>query len=164
MCLNFFSLGLKDPLGSTIRAVNPPTPARAFADCMKEQNISYSRHTSSVAPRQQSTSAHKTFPNRTQIQSIPRYPNPPQFNFSTRPPQHIITPQNYQQARPRPFQNPQFQPNNQYRINNNFQNKNFTRPQNQNSSNKPEPMDVSSGNTIQMRNTYPTQFRLPQNN
>lgn len=43
MCLNSFLSGLKEPLGSRIRTMQPNSLPTAFAFCIKEQNISYQR-------------------------------------------------------------------------------------------------------------------------
>lgn len=43
MCLNTFLVGLREPLGSTIRAMKPTTLPQAFAFCIQEQNIFYSK-------------------------------------------------------------------------------------------------------------------------
>lgn len=48
MCLNAFLSDLKEPLGATIRAMKPDSLATAFANCIKEQNISYARYDKSV--------------------------------------------------------------------------------------------------------------------
>lgn len=41
MCLHTFLSGLKEPLGATIRAMNPSSLSAAFSCCIKEQNIAY---------------------------------------------------------------------------------------------------------------------------
>jgi len=46
MCLTAFLSGLREPLGSSIRAMRPKTLAEAFSFCIKEQNIFYSRFSS----------------------------------------------------------------------------------------------------------------------
>lgn len=46
MCLNTFLSGLREPLGSTIRAMKPTTLSEGFNLCLKEQNISYFRYDS----------------------------------------------------------------------------------------------------------------------
>lgn len=44
MCLNNFLTGLREPLGSSIRAMRPDTLAIAFSYCIKEQNIFYMKN------------------------------------------------------------------------------------------------------------------------
>ena len=41
MCLNSFLSGLRDPLGATVRAMQPTNLAESFSYCLKEQNTSY---------------------------------------------------------------------------------------------------------------------------
>lgn len=43
MCLNSFLSGLREPMGSTVRAMRPGSLALAFEYCIGEQNIHYSR-------------------------------------------------------------------------------------------------------------------------
>lgn len=43
MCLNSFLTGLREPLGSTVRAMRPESLAVALDYCIREQNIYYSR-------------------------------------------------------------------------------------------------------------------------
>lgn len=45
MCLNTFLSGLKEPLGSSIRAMQPKSLASALSFCLKEQNIYYRQST-----------------------------------------------------------------------------------------------------------------------
>lgn len=43
MCLNSFLVGLNEPLGSRVRAMQPTSLSTALSCCIKEQNISYQR-------------------------------------------------------------------------------------------------------------------------
>lgn len=45
MCLNTFLSGLREPLGSSIRAMQPKSLASALSFCLKEQNIYYRQST-----------------------------------------------------------------------------------------------------------------------
>lgn len=45
MCLNTFLSGLREPLGSSIRAMQPKSIASALSFCLKEQNIYYRQST-----------------------------------------------------------------------------------------------------------------------
>lgn len=41
MCLNTFLSGLKDPLDSTVKAMQPNSFSETFSHCVMEQNINY---------------------------------------------------------------------------------------------------------------------------
>ena len=70
MCLITFVTGLKEPLGSSIRAMRPDSLATALAYCIKEQNIYYTQTRPSTYPRYNrqvhtyNTPFYKNFPNR----------------------------------------------------------------------------------------------------
>lgn len=177
MCLNAFLSGLKEPLGSTVRAMKPETLAVAFSYCIKEQNISYARYDQSVS---RTDNKLHTIPNKTILMARPspseilpprnnpfimnRTPNlqhfnnplnQHRFNFNNRtqtPNTSTILPrlpqpsqsQNFFSRPQRPFNAYQTQPR---------QNSFPMRPNNLNLP-KPEPMDISSGNTRQSRNSF----------
>lgn len=132
MSLNVFLSGLREPLGSTIRAMKPQTLAIAFSYCIKEQNISYSKMDTNS--RNSNVTNNRTQPNFRQqpVNQQPRYqsfnrPRPQNFNFRNQG-----SSQNY-------------------RTNfNNYQRSNtpFLRQNNPNLP-KPQPMEISTGETIQ---------------
>lgn len=75
MCLNTFLAGLKEPLGSMIRAMQPQSLAEAFSNCMKEQNMMYMK---------KSTNMNVNFiPQRTMA---PKPVNPQRNNYPSGPP------------------------------------------------------------------------------
>lgn len=49
MCLNTFLSGLREPLGSTIRAMKPSSLVEALNFCLKEQNIHYLQNSSTLS-------------------------------------------------------------------------------------------------------------------
>lgn len=150
MCLNIFLTGLREPLGSTIRAMRPDSLPVAFTYCIQEQNIFYIK-----------TDINKS---STPTRNMPM-PNPPN-KFINHPQQTFrqnrqFTQQNrpfsqnqvFSQQKPffqnqtfsqqnRPFfQNQTFsQPNRPF-----FQNRSF--PQNNTRFPKPEPMELGSGHS-----------------
>lgn len=177
MCLNAFLSGLKEPLGSTIRAMKPDTLAIAFSYCIKEQNISYARydHSALRGDNKPHVALNRTLPLTRQSPpntSIPRnnpfaINRPPnQQNFNKPPNQHNFNVNNHtlNSNTPTPFyrspQNFPFQPQrtvNPYTIQSR-QNSFPTRTNNFNLP-KPEPMDISSGNTRQSRHPQSNIFR-----
>lgn len=50
MCLNTFLSGIKEPLGSNIRAMRPRTMAEALSFCIQEQNIFYTKKSPTIYP------------------------------------------------------------------------------------------------------------------
>lgn len=48
MCLNTFLAGLREPMGSMIRAMQPTSLTEAFTNCLKEQNMSYMKKSNNV--------------------------------------------------------------------------------------------------------------------
>lgn len=131
MCLNVFLAGIREPLGSMIRARNPMDIAEAYNLCAKEQNMYYIKHKS-----QQSSNPPNYNINKRPITNLtPRYLNPQVFQnqFRDSPQQNRYY--NHQPFRQSsvPFRN-NFQPN--------YQNKPMILPP------KPayrqEPMDTSS--------------------
>lgn len=130
MCLNTFLTGLREPLGSTVRAMRPDSLASAFAFCIEEQNIFYQKK-ESFGPnfRRQDNyrGARQPFYNQTYRQSRTTEPN--QINRFQNQPQTT-----YQYNRP----------------NRNFiQTNRFSNPYNR--TNTFEPMDTSTGMTRQSR-------------
>lgn len=146
MCLNVFLSGLKEPLGSTIRAMRPGNLATAFSYCIKEQNISYTRFETTNSQRQGNIPRQnlppRNFPNPQNSQNRPQFTRNFTNNFQSNRqfPQHILSNRN-----------------------SNFNTFNRNYPQNT-SQNRPEPMDVSTGSTIQKRFTQPTQYNQTQSN
>lgn len=144
MCLNTFLTGLKEPLGSTIRAMQPRTLQIAFAYCMEEQNIGYFKSETHNQNKQKFPQHFNhqrfnqqpvNFPSLQQRSFVsPQYQN----TFKQFQPQQPFfrqqnSPFNMQQRQPTSFNQQQrpFAPNPSYRPN---------LP-------KPVPMDTSSGNT-----------------
>lgn len=90
MCLNTFLSGLKEPLGSNIRAMRPKTLAESLSFCIQEQNIYYSKKSSintySVAQQNIRQVSQNYYPIQTpqpmlrnpnkMVQSFPRQPYP----------------------------------------------------------------------------------------
>lgn len=72
MCLNSFLSGLKEPLGSRIRTMQPNSLATALAFCIKEQNISYQRSNyRQPKPYYQNSFSRNNTQNRTQNRNHP---------------------------------------------------------------------------------------------
>lgn len=155
MCLNTFLSGLKEPLGSTIRAMKPVTLAAAYACCIQEQNIFYTK-----------SDPNKQFSNLNPFNnSKPRPQNSEPIVARSMLPQFRIQPsvsnprptyQPYTFFPQKPFlTNPQAQPafiNNNQRFNNSNQNANrgqFMNPINNNF--RPTPF----------QNSFNPQFRQP---
>lgn len=177
MCLNTFLSGLKEPLGSSIRAMKPETLPMAFSYCITEQNMFYIRQESRNLVRRQET--YRTY-NPQQLYS--HYQRPltprsqptnnyrPQQNMNYSPPIYYNRPQlppNQSFTRPQLAHNfnsptprqPYYHtaPNNQNQFNN------FKQPQLNTNTNyqTPEPMDTSSGYT-HLRNNSGQTRRLPR--
>lgn len=184
MCLNTFLSGLREPLGSTIRAMKPETLATAYAYCIKEQNIFYTKSESN-----KHNLNLMSMPNSKPKQLLPTKQNLkfPQIISPSFPVQPFRPNHSYYPPQPRPgFHQTNFQPSqwgNQFPQrpyltqggNLNFQQRPnpfqsvqpkfqsgqnvSTRPGNAHLA-KPEPMDISSGS---FRANQP-QPRQPQNN
>lgn len=185
MCLNTFLSGLKEPLGSTVRAMKPTTLAEAYACCIQEQNILYTKSDSNrslLNPRSVNPLKPIMFPQQNKDVFKPK------LLFPLIPPQGFSNPPFNQQYRPnflpqqKPFgmyqqpQNPfvrqqQFRPPQypqQFQRQAPFQN-NYphfqqrasipNRPSNGPVS-KPEPMEIGSGT---IRRNHPQQ-REPGSN
>lgn len=154
MCLNSFLTGLKEPLGSTIRAMRPESLATALAMCIKEQNIYYQK-TDQNRPffkKQYQRPVYQPYqyptnPNNTQQKqdsqqnrNFYQYKTPQQgFQHNRNYYPNNISEQKYQQSR-NFYQNniPFQQDRNVYQNNNGNVSRKF---------NKSEPMDTSSGYT-----------------
>lgn len=148
MCLNCFLSGMKEPLGSIIRAMRPETLAEAFSNCLEEQNMhylknknNYSQHNYQMVkkpiPNKVNTQNYSNFNNRFPINNFVRYQNP-QYGYQN--------PQNR-------YQNPQYKNQNpQYKNQNpQYKNPNFNQfPQ----QNKPIPMDTVSAMTKYKQPAY----------
>lgn len=93
MCLNSFLSGLREPMGSTIRAMRPESLPVALDYCIREQNIHYIRYNSNKPkypqwrPNYQYTPYHKYSQNYSN--NVPKQGNYYQprgnSNFSARP-------------------------------------------------------------------------------
>lgn len=143
LCLTTFLSGLREPIGSTIRAMRPSTLLEAFNLCLQEQNISYGR-------------TH-IYRQKTQYPTFQNTPKQPQnFTHTQFKRNHTQTRTSHPQQTYR-FNNPHpaFQ---QQRSNPSMFRSNPTITQNQTAPQfprnpattqyKPTPMDISSGNTI----------------
>lgn len=135
MCLNSFLIGLREPLGSIVRASQPQTLAEAFSLCIKEQNIFYMRSDPNKSQnRGQYTPYNKNKNNNRYIPFVTQQNT--NYNTQYTHPQQSKTLTHYYSQ---PTQHK----------NTNLSNQNFNRnPFKGNSFNshyKPEPMDISSG-------------------
>lgn len=140
MSLNSLLIGLREPLGSIIRASKPDTLANAFSLCIKEQNIYYMR--TDIPRYNRPYNQNKSF-ERTNTSD---YYNSRQHPYNS---QQTIPYQNQIKRSPSFNQNPFRGPsNNSY--NNNYNNNNY----------KQEPMDATSGIT---KNTTVTQRNFKTN-
>jgi len=131
MCLTTFLSGLKEPLGSNIRASKPKTLAEAFNFCIKEQNIFYSRFNPYSKP---SYIQNSTFPQNRQLN------NNFKKNFQQTSSEHPFQ-QNDHQLSKFQYKNPNFSKTNGYTYSN-FQNKN----QNGNQKFRPKYFNKESNN------------------
>lgn len=153
LCLNAFLSGLREPLGSIVRAMRPNNLAEAFNFCLKEQNISYLKR----IPRQNNYNNFNPNIQRFNISPNRNSENPPLAPFAIRnPPTRVNT--NYQNSpnawrqQPNNIQNPPLAPfaigNNSRRFNSNsFQS-------------APVPMELGTGQT---RSKF-TNFNRPNPN
>lgn len=162
MCLNTFLVGLREPLGSTVRAMKPKSLPEAFSFCIKEQNIFYAKsefnpgrtlHKKTTDPTDRFTQFSQQL--RRQLPAVPQRTSPPyngnnryiqqQPIFQQRPQQQPIYQQTTQQQpifQQRAQQQPAYQ--------NQFQ-RHQQLPQTQRRLPPPEPMELGSGNTRQTR-------------
>lgn len=157
MCLSTFLAGLREPLGSMVRAMQPDDIQEAFQYCLKEQNIQYAKKSS----------------NQTIYTRKPLQPPLPIRNFQPLLPQRPFHPQQPYQPRFQNFNKPQYynhKPfnNNPFRNPNpnpNFNRNNFSQPFNkppiqhnqfQQDTRKFEPMDTTSNKN---KFTQPTRFQ-----
>lgn len=139
MCLNTFLIGLKEPLGSTIRAMKPKTLTEAFNYCVQEQNMFYMKYstTQNKFPSQnmnnQNVSLIKPSPSSNLLFSRPNKSIQPNFNNSS--PQHLFKNLQYNQLpQYRPIQ--QSAPRLQYPAQQQFNNR-FSVPSNNMLTSKP---------------------------
>lgn len=135
MCLNSFLIGLREPLGSIVRASQPQTLAETFYLCIKEQNIFYmrsdpnkSQNRGQYTPYNKNKNNNRYTPFVTQQNTNynTQYTHPQQSKtltrYNSRPIQHKNTNLSHQNFNRNPFKGNSF-----------------------NSHYKPEPMDISSG-------------------
>lgn len=166
MCLNAFLSGLKEPLGSTIRAMKPLTLASAFAYCIEEQNIFYSKQSSNKLSG--SNNPHSFIP---QVRNV--YPQQRQTMLSNNQVlnkplyQSSFNPLHYQPQQRQSF-NTQIHPQQRqfYYTQNQPQPRQFFNTQNRPQLPKPEPMDIGSGHSHLRQKTQfqPSQQSQPQQN
>lgn len=160
MCLNTFLIGLKEPLGSTVRAMKPSNIQEAFNFCIKEQNSYYMQYTEyNIRPFrspyvQQTNQNPYTFsPSTSSFGQRPNIFNSRGAMLHAVPNNNALGPNNYSQLRQNQSvahpNNNRFPP-----IPNQNQNVFVPRPLNQPQP-CPIPMDIPSGNT---RNTTKTQI------
>lgn len=83
MCLNTFLAGLREPMGSMIRAMQPSSLTEAFTHCLKEQNMAYLRKGST-----QNSYSTVPVPPRTTMPRIlhGNQSNPPRNYYTSGPP------------------------------------------------------------------------------
>lgn len=165
MCLNAFLTGLREPLGSTIRAMRPDSLVTALTFCIKENNITYQKSNSNILPQfgfpyfKNSDITGQSFSRRFSNFSSPHY-TPNSYNHNsysqTRPtlnqPNTNINnyQRNYNQGRYNAY-SPNFKtnnfPNRNFHQNRNDRYNPFNRDNSQH--NKPEPMDTTSAQSRQ---------------
>lgn len=75
MSLNSFLSGLREPLGSRIRSMQPESLAKAFSYCIKEQNISYTQNPPRNYYRQPYNKPFYNDANRPRQSPYPKYTN-----------------------------------------------------------------------------------------
>ena len=166
MCLGVFLTGLKEPLGSTIRAMKPENLAVAFSNCVEEQNISYMRYNNAnfTKPNTQTNKPHPN-QNRNNFQkthysnnnfSRNNFPNNFQRNnnFQRQPQTNNNFPQNQSRQNNQWQQNFSKIPSTQF-PQNGFQKRppsfqQAVRPQQQNFP-APQPMEIDSSGLTNMR-------------
>nr|XP_023027954.1 uncharacterized protein LOC111515995 [Leptinotarsa decemlineata] len=152
LALKTFLSGLKEPLGTTIRCMQPKSLSEALQFVLQEDNVHYFQNFSN-----KNTFRPNFQPSRTPIQI--RQPNSsPVNNYST--PNNFFRQQNQFPSQPIPIQprapsQPQKFFTNAQVFRQPFQNRNVFRPnQNQNFT-KPTPMSVSTRNTYQTNKPVP---------
>lgn len=148
MCLSVFLAGLREPMGSMIRAMRPTTLPEAFSFCLKEQNIGYMKQ-KSMEPYKQVNN----IPPRLPPKPVPIYN--PQFRNNLIQYQRNPFPQQQQYFNHRPFTRQNHQP---------FQpNRAILPPKPQNLKPKLEPMDTSSNFNKYKQPTYGQQPHFQRN-
>lgn len=140
-CLNVFLSGLKEPLGSTIRAMRPPDLATARQFIVTENNIKYIHRNSNF--NQQNTAKPDFNSYRPQIQNNPQHNN---FRMQSQFPSQPIN------VNPRPVQQKFFTNKQVF-----GKPPNVWKPKNQNNFPRPTPMSgVSHGTSFARQNKPPT--------
>lgn len=152
MSLNIFLSGLREPLGSTIRAMQPKTLIEAFYFCVQEQNCYYMKsHTPTPITRTQPVSQSQNYRPISNLQtgSKPQTPHyrPP---FQSNNVNSFSKPYN----NPNQYNQPKFQP----QTNNSRPPQNFAQAAQQ----KPQPFQFRQPQPFQFRQPQPFQFRQPQ--
>jgi hypothetical protein len=188
MFLNTFLAGLKEPLGSMIRAMRPLSLAEAFTNCLKEQNMAYMKrgtatNITAVPQRLVPPKVGNHYPIRN------NYPSGPPILQSGNPSRNYY-PSGPPMLQPRNYPNYNQQPKPQYYNHRPFTNQNLNRngPANYNTINrfalKPpmvpprrvEPMDTTSnvnqykqytyhnrtGNNYQFQSTAPAKIQAQE--
>lgn len=171
MCLNTFLAGLREPLGSMIRAMQPTSLAEAFTNCLKEQNMTYMKKGTSsstnILPIPQRSIPQKLgniYPSRNNYPSGPPilqssnpsrnyYPNgPPMLQARSYPHYHQRPTPQYYNHKPFTNQNPNMNGNSHPNFNNNnrFGSKPPMVPPR-----RAEPMDTTSNANQYKQYTYP---------
>ncbi|GBP15562.1 Retrovirus-related Gag polyprotein from transposon opus [Eumeta japonica] len=166
MCLNSFVTGLKDPLGSTIRAMRPNSLAEALDFCIKEQNIYYQQGPS----RSFSNRYNHQYRQNNNPYLRDRYYNRPSYSGHLYGNSNTLVPTITQKMGIRntnPNNNMYNQQQRQPSFNNNYGN-NFNHQKQTFLGNniprlpQPEPMDISSGFThLRTRNSFPSIKQSP---
>lgn len=158
MCLNTFLTGLKEPLGSTVRAMRPDSLPIAFSFCIKEQNISYAKTTS-----YQITKPKPSF-RPTNYYQTPPFRNYPNTTYHNNQQQKRFTPYGQQQKNFTPiYPNRGFPPGRQYTPFNQQPRSYTPNPFNRPNTFKPEPMDTGSSNHQFQRTQFSQQQQQPKN-
>lgn len=179
MCLNTFLTGIKEPLGSTIRAMKPSTLPEAFSFCIKEQNTFYLKYSASTSnpgtyfrttysnpPAQKTNYQQNAYTFRPNQNQNSYYYQSPNFRSPQNTPTYFNKPfqKNYNQGiEQRPINNSQQNSNQQKFLNTNrSQNVFASRPEK--TLPRPTPMSVSSGTTRNTQQPNSEQFRTNQSN
>lgn len=148
MCLNTFLTGLREPLGSTIRAMKPSSLSEAFVFCTKEQNISYlkfdANNTRQTANRYE-TNRNQNHNFFSQQRSFNIFNNNQQFVHS-HPPQQMNKVHNPLNNQRGPVQYPQ-QQQRPFNTFNPPKHNGSTQFSNRQRLPRPEPMETSTGYT-----------------
>lgn len=154
MSLNVFLSGIKEPLGSTIRAMQPKSLIEAFSYCIKEQNCYYMKSgqnsTTQVYKSQNtSNSGYRPFQPLHPNMYKPTQFSQPRAQFTQQRPHFSGNNQS------NPFYKPYTQPQyNQPRFAQPYTQKpnNYPRPQQIPRQSYPQPMELGSGQTRQANN------------